>query len=307
MRSMWASTSTTMMMNLIDIASWQSGINLAEVFKHNNLDGVIVKATQGTGYVNPNYASWAKWLIDNDKPLGVYHYLDTADPEQQAKHFYNTVKLYIGKCVPCADYEGEALAKGAAWLKRFLDKFRALSGIQCLVYCSLSVVQSQDFRAIAADGYKLWVAQYADNNHVNGFLINPWQKGSVAPFNGYVMHQYTSSGRLNGYNGNLDFDLFNGSYAEWCELCAGESKPTPTPTPTPMLKAADTTVVMDVLHGKYGTNQDGRRGKLKAAGYDPDSVQRKVNELYGIAQSCHKYIKGNMNYLNAIEWILKCL
>lgn len=291
-------------MNFIDIASHQSGISLAEVFKRNNLDGVIVKATQGTGYVNPLFASWAAWLVGNDKPLGVYHYLDTTDPEQQAKHFYNTVKLYIGKCVPCADYEAEALKCGTVWLKRFLDKFRALSGVQCLVYCSLSVVREQNFSAIAADGYKLWVAQYADNNPVNGFLTNPWQKGPVTPFDGYIMHQYTSSGRLNGYNGNLDFDLFNGSYAEWCELCESGSKPTPTPAPT--LKPADPQIVLRTLKNEFGIGE-ARRTALRKEGYDPDSVQTKINQLYTIGTAVKRDIGNNMSYLNAILWIVRSI
>lgn len=36
-------------------------------------------------------------------------------------------------------------------------------------------------------------------------------------------------------------------------------------------------VVDDVISGKYG-NGDERKSKLKAAGYDPDAVQKKVNE-----------------------------
>lgn len=40
-----------MAMNGIDIASYQTGINLSVV----PCDFVIVKATEGTGYVNPDY------------------------------------------------------------------------------------------------------------------------------------------------------------------------------------------------------------------------------------------------------------
>ena len=46
-------------MNLIDIASWQQGLDLKSAFTLNPaLDGVIVKVSQGTGYVNPPAKAW---------------------------------------------------------------------------------------------------------------------------------------------------------------------------------------------------------------------------------------------------------
>lgn len=292
------------MMNLIDIASWQKGIDLSILFANNPLHGVIVKATQGTSYVNPEYAGWVKWLNDNDKPFGFYHYCDGGNAEAEAEHFYSTVKAYIGKGIPVADYEGEALASGTAWLKRFLDRFYTLSGVMCMIYCSISVVQEQNFTALT--NHPLWIAQYADMKTVNGFVDNPWQKGSVAPFNGYAMHQYTSCGRLNGYKGNLDFDQFNGSYAMWLEMARGEADltPTPAPTPTPTLKPADPSVVLDVIKNKYGIGQD-RVNALRQAGYDPASVQSKINELYLVASKVKQDIGRNMDYINAILWIAR--
>ena len=294
-------------MNLIDIASWQHGIDLATLFKTNPLDGVVVKATQGTQYVNPDFAGWVKWLSDHDKPFGFYHYCDGGNAEAEAEHFYRTVKPYVGKGIPVADYEGDALRKGTAWLKRFLDRFRELSGVNAMIYCSLSVIHEQDFSALT--DHPLWVAQYADMNTVYGFLEHPWQKGSVTPFNSYVMHQYTSCERLNGYNSNLDFDKFYGSYALWLELARGEADPTPAPTPAPApaptkLKPADPSVVLDVLKNKYGTGQN-RVNALRQAGYDPASVQSKINELYLVASKVKQDIGKNMDYINAILWIAR--
>lgn len=290
------------MMNLIDISSWQKGIDLSILFAQNNLDGVIVKATQGTSYVNPEYAAWVKWLSDHDKPFGMYHYCDGADAEAEAEHFYNTVKPYIGKGIPVADYEGEALLKGTSWLKRFLDRFYALSGVRAMIYCSLSVVREQPFYDLT--NHPLWIAQYADMATVYGFLDHPWQKGSVEPFSSYVMHQYTSCGRLNGYSGNLDFDQFNGSYSTWLGLARGENPPAPAPTPA--LKPANPQVVLDVLKGVYGVSED-RVRKLKAAGFDPTSVQQTVNRMYEIAGKVKKDIGGDMSYLNSILWIVRSI
>ena len=294
-------------MNVIDIASWQKGIDLKTVFTHNNIDGVIAKATEGTGYVNPEFAPWMKWLTDNNKPFGMYHYLSGGDAEAEATHFYNTVKPYIGRGIPVADYEGTALDKGTVWLGKFLEKFRALSGVRCMIYCSVSVVSEQNFRALT--DYPLWIAQYADMNPVYGFLDKPWQRGSVSPFSKYWMHQYTSCGRLNGWGGNLDFDKFYGTKEDWISLAKGEApkeepKPEPKPIPVKPLKSADPQIVLAVLKGSYGIGTE-RVLKLREAGYDPDSVQKKINQLYLIAGKVKKDIGNDMSYLNSILWIAR--
>lgn len=291
-------------MNLIDIASWQQGMDLATMFRKNaSLGGVIVKLTQGTGYVNPEAKGWLDWLIANAKPFGTYHYLDGGGAKAEAKHYADMLKVYPGG-VPALDYEEQAVLKlGTAYLKECLDEVYRLTGVKPLVYCSQSVTQSQDFKAIAAAGYKLWVAQYADMNPVIGFLDTPWQRGSVAPFDGYVMQQYTSCGKLDGWGMRLDFDKFNGSTADWAKLAGGSAEPG---KPSTKLKGPDPQVVADVLDGKYGTGTD-RAAALKAAGYNADKVQKKVNELYALALTFRKKLVGNEQYTDCVCQIMEVL
>ena len=291
-------------MNVIDISHWQSGISLDTIYKQNpTLDGVIIKSTGGVSYKDPKFAEWAKWLTDNGKMWGFYHFLadngNQATGTAEADYFVNNSKDFFGKGWPFADYEYPATYRGTKFLKEFLDRVLELTGIKCGVYCSLSVVQSQDFSAIEAAGYPLWLAQYPDNNPVYGFLDDPWQRGSYAPFKKYWLHQYTSHGHLNGWNGNLDFDKFYGSAAEW-DSFAGKSD-----TPTE-LKPADQVVVSAVLNNNYGAGQE-RVTKLTEAGYDAKSVQDKINELYAIALSCKRYINGNEEYLNSIMKLVRLL
>ena len=77
-------------------------------------------------------------------------------------------------------------------------------------------------------------------------------------------------------------------------------------TSKPEARPVDTAVVSDVLHGKYGTGEE-RVQKLTEAGYDAKAVQNKINELYAIAQSCKRYVDGNLEFLPSIDWIIKCL
>ena len=61
------------------------------------------------------------------------------------------------------------------------------------------------------------------------------------------------------------------------------SKPASNPTakPTPTAKKTVEQIAKEVLAGKWG-NGDARKQKLKAAGYDYNAVQAKVNELCGV-------------------------
>ena len=86
-----------MSMNGIDISSWQTGINLNAV----PCDFVIVKATGGTGYVNPDYTRAMNQAMSAGKKVGVYHYAREkgckGSAVAEADFFVKTVQSYIGK------------------------------------------------------------------------------------------------------------------------------------------------------------------------------------------------------------------
>lgn len=225
-----------MSLNFIDIASWQAGIDLKAVFLQNPIDGVIVKATQGTDYVNPFCDGWVQWLIQHGKPWGFYHYLSGLENTgaEEAEFFYKHCLNYFGHGVALCDLEANAVNRGPEYTKQFLDRLYELSGVRAMFYAQQSVVQSfgAGSDGIVANGHKLWLAQYASaTDIVYGFKEKPWQKGSVAPWPSITMHQYTSHGRLTGYLGDLDLDIFYGTTEDWAAL-AGKEKPEPKPEPT---------------------------------------------------------------------------
>ena len=75
-----------MAMNGIDISSYQSGINLTVV----PCDFVITKATEGTGYVNPDYERAYAQAKAAGKCLGIYHYASGGNVQAEADHFLKT-------------------------------------------------------------------------------------------------------------------------------------------------------------------------------------------------------------------------
>ena len=95
-----------MSMNGIDVSGWQKGINLKEV----PADFVIVKATQGTTYVNPDCVRAYQQAKGAGRLLGVYHYFSGGDPAAEAEFFVKNVKGYVGEAILGRRTECEVLA-----------------------------------------------------------------------------------------------------------------------------------------------------------------------------------------------------
>lgn len=211
-----------MAMNGIDISSWQAGIDISKL---TTTEFVIVKATGGTAYSNPYFTSHLQATLAAGKMAGAYHYAREkgckGTAKAEAAYFYSKVKDYIGKIVLVLDWE-EELSLGPAWALEWLDEVTRLTGVKPLIYTGQSACASYNWSAVVKAGYKLWLAQYP-NYTPTDYKTNPWRSGGIGAFTGYVMHQYTSTGRITGYGSNLDLNLFYGSAADWMALAGAEN------------------------------------------------------------------------------------
>lgn len=200
-----------MSMNGIDISHWQDGIDLNVV----PCDFVIIKATQGTSFVDSCCDKFYQVAKKAGKKLGVYHFADgKSTGSKEAEHFVKNVKGYIGEAILVLDWESDALKKGVSYAKEFLDRVYELTSVRPLIYMSKSVCREYDWSSVAHD-YGLWVAQYESNNKT-GYVNNPWtdNKGMGA-FKAIAIHQYTSNGKLEGYSNSLDLDIAYMSKEAW--------------------------------------------------------------------------------------------
>lgn len=206
-----ASTPVAADMNGVDVSSWQSNINI----KNLDADFVVVKATEGTAYVSPVYRKQANDTIRSGKKLGLYHYMSyNASPKRQAEHFYSNVKNYVGTAVMVLDFEGSAVNNGVTFALEFLREFEALSGVKAMIYMSQSVTTALNWNPAVKQNYGLWVAQYPLGNALTGYT-DSLSYSSTGAWGFAAMHQYTSTGRVFGYPGNLDLNRFYGNEVQW--------------------------------------------------------------------------------------------
>ncbi|WP_103661632.1 GH25 family lysozyme [Lactobacillus sp. HT06-2] len=200
------------MLKMVDVYSdsprsfaTQSGVNV-----------VMVKATQGTNYVNPYCDKDYQAAKKAGKLLGFYHYVGGGDPKAEAKFFYKNTKNYIGEAVPAVDWESN---QNSSWgntnyVRRFVDEFHKLSGVWPLIYVQASSISQV---ANCSKDCGLWVASYPSMNWKSWKIPN--MKVNTSPWPTYTVWQFTGD--------NMDRSIVNTTAAGWKKLAKESSKATP--------------------------------------------------------------------------------
>ena len=215
-----------MSLNGIDIASWQAEL-VPSNMKTTNF--IIVKATGGTAYTNPCFHTHMQQAINSGHQVGCYCFAQErgckGTAKQEAEYFVNAVRHYIGKAILALDWEEDALWKPVSWAKEWLDYVYSKTGVKPVIYMSKSTCNDRDWSSVADAGYELWVAQYPNYNEV-GYLKEHEIWTDSAPFGAWGtwrIFQYTSVGRVRGFAGRLDLDLFRGDVTDWLAMAAGKT------------------------------------------------------------------------------------
>lgn len=279
----------------IDISKWQTGIDLSKV----DCDFVIVKATEGIGYVDRKCDSFYQQAKRLGKKLGFYHFARPRnDAVREAQYFYNNTKNYFGEAIPILDWEA-GNKSDVAWAKRWLDEVYRLSGVKPVIYMSESVANAYNWSSVANADYGLWVAKYRDNNpDYNYNMANAGTRPRVKWWKFYCMWQWTSTGRLNGYSGNLDCNVFYGDGTTW-DKYAGKSGTTQPVKPTQPVKKSNEEIANEVINGAWGNGED-RKKRLTDAGYNYTVVQAIVNKKMAAKNQSVYYVVKRGDTLSAI-------
>lgn len=268
-------------MNGIDVSGWQQGINIDAVPS----DFVISKATQGQSYVNPDCDRVVQACIRLGKPWGVYHYIDGSGASGEAEFFINNCRNYVENGLLILDWES---IQNNAWrdegyLERVIERVKELTGVPPLVYASLSVFP---WNVCHRQNCGTWVAQYADNDPT-GYQRSPWNEGAYS----CVIRQYSSTGRLSGYNGNLDLNKAYITREQWAKYAnpkGGSNVPQKPSQPVTNGIDVDATAI-DVIRGKYGNGA----ARKQALGANYAKVQSRVNVLLDKATRTMRGEYGN--------------
>lgn len=228
----------------IDVSGWQhpeyssgrrdpDSIDWAKVAGSGH-QFAIIKATEGTGFVNPYYATDRARARANGLVVGAYHFAKPALPiktaGQQARHFVRTTgNLRTSHTLPpVLDIEttgGLTKKQVAKWSQRWLDVVEELTGRTPIIYSYDHFLRSSVGQLKSFARYPLWYARYTSNPAANrpqpAHLPGAWANWSV--------WQYSSTGRVPGIQGDVDLNWFNGTRANLLALADGTGQGTYPP------------------------------------------------------------------------------
>lgn len=179
---------------------WDSVRNVADVFP---IEFVFIRATAGCD--RPDSAFQRNWKGAAKAGLlkGAYHYYRPDENSlKQADLFIKTVKLGKGDLPPVLDIEKipqnqsiDSLKKG---LKRWLDKVEAHYHMKPIIYTGEKYYDS--FLADDFPDYPFWIANY---NFFVEEIDDDW-----------LMWQFSESAKIDGVEGTVDVNIFNGTKKE---------------------------------------------------------------------------------------------
>src|SRR5262245_48178183 len=180
--------------------------------------GVIHKATEGSSYVDPTYASRRTAARAAGLLWGAYHFLRPGDMVQQAEHFIDNAMVDDATLL-AADHEDAGVSLDD--LQTFLDEVTDNTGQDAAIYSGHVLKEQLGDDNTSLAEHRLWLAHYSSEPSWPGAWPAPW------------LWQYTDHDTCSGVSGNVDADSFDGSAEELQAEWTGEPVPQPTPEPAP--------------------------------------------------------------------------
>lgn len=195
----------------IDVSSYQGAIDW-NTLSSQKLSFVFIKATEGSTFVDKNFAYNFKEARETSLTVGAYHFFSyDSDGKTQAEHFINTVVPFQGMLPPVIDLEfyGDKeknppdRADVGKQLKIMLELLQEHYGQRPIIYAtekSYELYLSNDY-----EQYDIWIR-------------NVITKPGLSDGRAWTFWQYTNRGTLKGYNGKekyIDINVFNGGIEEY--------------------------------------------------------------------------------------------
>ena len=190
------------MLNFIDISSWQGDIDLSPL----PIDAVVVKATEGTDYLNPYFEKKLQESSTLGLKIGFYHYAKDNDPIAEATFFLDNIEDWLYRGIPVLDWEE---GQSVEWVNAFVNHVHDRTGVWCWIYGNPWRFDQGGVEQNCAR----WVASYPNVLHPGFYRFDmddaPDCDGLMCAW------QFCSDGRINGYDGDLDLNHFYGDEYAW--------------------------------------------------------------------------------------------
>jgi len=195
--------------------------------KRDGITFAIIKATEGTSFVDNHFASnWTNTRA-NGIVHGAYHFFrPKSDPVAQADFFVGVAgSPKSGELPPVIDLEvtdGLTAAQVAAGARMFLQRVQQKTGRVPMIYTSVRVFNSLLGGPAGFKPFPLWVANW--NVRCPNIPNPPWTR--------WTFWQSSATGTVAGFSDPVDVDNFNGTSADLMAFVKVPSGPSELVSPS---------------------------------------------------------------------------
>jgi lysozyme len=191
-----------------DVIDWKRLMAVTTYGDTIRFNFVYIKATQGMILEDEMFEENWEDARDQHVVRGAYHYfLPDKNAGLQADNFILNVKLKPGDLPPAVDIEearGKSKKEIIEGLKTFIQKIEEHYGVKPIIYSNLNFIEdylSDDFK-----DYPFWISHFYEDELPADENIH------------WLFWQHSNKTDLLGINGNVDADVFNGTYGAFDSL-----------------------------------------------------------------------------------------
>jgi len=203
----------------IDVSHYQGNIDWELLRNRGTIDEcpirfVMIKATEGANRIDPKFEYNFQQAHECGFTRGAYHFYSTqSSAKEQAEHFIRQVKLINGDLPPVLDVEqmpkDQTVAQFKSSVLEWLVRVEAHYKVKPILYTYYKFKMAY-LNDTIFNQYPYWIAHYyVDSVAYKG----PWK-----------FWQHTDVGRLPGIKGDVDFNIYNGSYYDLRQLTIGSQE-----------------------------------------------------------------------------------
>ena len=200
----------------IDVSHHQGHIDWDKLKDRGMIDKfpvrfVMIKATEGSTQTDENFQENFHQAREHGFTRGAYHFYSVHSPaETQARHFLSQVKLENGDLPPVLDVEHKPKQQTDEEFRtsvlKWLDIVESHYKVKPIIYTYYKFKMKYLNDSIF-DQYPYWIAHYyVDSVEYRG----RWK-----------FWQHTDAGKLPGIKGNVDLNIYNGSYYDLRQMTIG--------------------------------------------------------------------------------------
>jgi GH25 family lysozyme M1 (1,4-beta-N-acetylmuramidase)/Fe-S cluster biogenesis protein NfuA len=200
----------------IDVSKWQDVIDWSQVAA-SGVDFAIIKATEGSKYVDPMFSTNAAGASAQGIAVGMYHVAtpvnDLADARREADHFVSVAAPMAGNVIPALDIELSHVPSTMspstleAWTRAWLNRVTNTLGVRPMIYGSVTMFTEKLANStwFADHGFPLWLARWGALP--SPLPANDWQG------QGWTFWQWevATAGTVPGITTDIDRDRYVGT------------------------------------------------------------------------------------------------